>query len=131
VLRDDFAGGVFAAATAGADRELALDLEQRPGAVVDGISNLAITYCVADTNVHVQPLFSPAAAAASHGVNIIANKNDCQLHRLGRGKKAGGARRTTFEGHPLAQLNEHRLPGHRQGLQNRLPNGGVPRRQRL
>jgi hypothetical protein len=55
VLGDDLAGGIFAAATAGADRKLALHLEQGAGPVIDGIANLTVTYCVADANVHLSP----------------------------------------------------------------------------
>jgi len=55
VLGDDFAGSVLAAATATTDRQLALNFEQRSGAVIDGIADLTITHGVADAHVHVGP----------------------------------------------------------------------------
>jgi hypothetical protein len=60
MLRHDLAGGVFAAATASPDGKLALHLEQRARAVIDGIANLTVTYCVADAHVHVSPSSIPA-----------------------------------------------------------------------
>jgi hypothetical protein len=95
VLGDDLAGGIFAAATASANGKLALHFEQGARAVVNGITNLTVTYCVADAYVHLGPSSIPAATAASHGVHTIANKNDCQLHRVGWapfGGLRGGAR---------------------------------------
>ena len=56
---DDLAGGVFAAAAAAPDRKLALHLEQGPRAMIDGIANLTVTYCVADAHVHVSPSSIP------------------------------------------------------------------------
>ncbi len=59
VFRDDLAGGVFAASAAATDGKLALHFEQRACAVVDGITNLAVTYCVANAHVHVSPSSIP------------------------------------------------------------------------
>jgi hypothetical protein len=55
MLGDDFAGDIFAAATATADGKLALHLKQRAGTAIDGIANLTVTHCVTDANVHVGP----------------------------------------------------------------------------
>ena len=83
VLGDDFIGRVLAAATAATDRKLALHLEQRARATINGIADLAVTHCVADAYVHVGPSNrqSPPRAALNETM-VIANKNDCQLHRL-------------------------------------------------
>ncbi len=55
LFRDNLAGGILAAAAAAADRKLTLNFEQGAGAVVDGLANLTITYCMADANVHLSP----------------------------------------------------------------------------
>jgi hypothetical protein len=55
MLGDDLASGVFAAAAAAADRKLALHFEQGARAMIDGIANLTVTYCVADAHVHGSP----------------------------------------------------------------------------
>jgi hypothetical protein len=60
MLRDDLAGGFFAATTAAADGKLALHFEQGARAVVDGIANLTVTYCVADAHVHGSPSSIPS-----------------------------------------------------------------------
>jgi hypothetical protein len=63
MLRDHLAGGVFAAAAASPDGKLALHFEQGARAVIDGIADLAVTYCVANAHVHVsQPLFDSRTA---------------------------------------------------------------------
>jgi hypothetical protein len=80
MLGDDLASGVLAAAAAGAHRELALHFKQRARAMVDGIANLTVTYCIADANVHLSPSSTQAAGAALMRMNAIPNKNDCQLH---------------------------------------------------
>jgi hypothetical protein len=67
VLRDDLAGGIFATATAGAHGKLALHFEEGARAVVNGIANLTVTYCVADADVHLSPSSIPAAAAVPMG----------------------------------------------------------------
>ena len=56
LLGNDFAGGVFTTAAAGADRKLALHFKQGAGTVVHGVADLTITHCVADADVHPQPL---------------------------------------------------------------------------
>ncbi len=81
MLGDDLAGGIFTATAAGTDGKLALHFEEGACAVIDGIANLTVTYCVADADVHLSPSSIPAAGAASHGLYTSANKNDCQLHR--------------------------------------------------
>jgi hypothetical protein len=58
LLGNDFAGGVFATAAAGADRKLALHFKQGAGTEVHGVADLTITHCVADADVHLQPLQS-------------------------------------------------------------------------
>ena len=55
MLGDDLAGGVFAAAAAAPDGKLALHFEQGARAMIDGIANLTVTYCVADAYVHGSP----------------------------------------------------------------------------
>jgi hypothetical protein len=60
MLGDDLAGGVFAPAAAAADGKLALHFEQGARAVVDGIANLTVTYCVADAHVHGSPSSIPS-----------------------------------------------------------------------
>ena len=63
MLGDDLARGVFAAAAAATDGKLALHFEQGARAMIDGIANLTVTYCVADAHVHVsQPLFDSRTA---------------------------------------------------------------------
>ena len=57
---DDFAGGVFAAAAAAPDGKLALHFEQGARAMIDGIANLTVTYCVANAHVHVSPSSIPS-----------------------------------------------------------------------
>jgi hypothetical protein len=59
VFGNDLARGVFAPAAATSDGQLALHFEQRARAVIDGIANLTVTYCVADANVHVSPSSIP------------------------------------------------------------------------
>jgi hypothetical protein len=56
LLGNDFAGGVFATAAAGSDRKLALHFKQGARTVIHGIADLTITHCVADADVHLQPL---------------------------------------------------------------------------
>ena len=60
MLGDDLAGGVFAAAAAAADGKLALHFEQGARAMVDGIADLTVTYCVADAHVHGSPSSIPS-----------------------------------------------------------------------
>jgi hypothetical protein len=60
MVGDDLAGGVFAATAAAPDRKLALHFEQGPRAMIDGIANLTVTYCVADAHVHVSPSSIPS-----------------------------------------------------------------------
>ena len=55
VFGNDLARGVFAPTTATSDGQLALHFEQRARAVIDGIANLTVTYCVADAHVHGSP----------------------------------------------------------------------------
>jgi hypothetical protein len=59
MLGDDLAGGFFTATAAAADGKLALHFEQGPRAMIDGIANLTVTYCVADAHVHVSPSSIP------------------------------------------------------------------------
>src|ERR1700704_1057038 len=94
VLGDNLAGGIFAATTASANGKLALHFEQGARAVVNGIANLTVTYCVADADVHLSPSSIPAAAAASNEAYTIANKNDCQLHRDRAAPRRQGLRAT-------------------------------------
>jgi hypothetical protein len=60
MLRDDLAGGFFAATTAAADGKLALHFEQGARPMIDGIANLTVTYCVANAHVHVSPSSIPS-----------------------------------------------------------------------
>lgn len=60
---DDFLRGVFAAATAVGDGEIALDFRQRAGAAIHDFANLTITDSVTETDVHGES--SPAKMGLS------------------------------------------------------------------
>jgi hypothetical protein len=89
VLGDDLTGGIFAAATASANGKLALHFEQGARAVVHGIANLTVTYCVADADVHLsaprqsQPPRRPLMGYILLRIRMIVNCIGWAGHPLG------------------------------------------------
>jgi hypothetical protein len=69
VFGDDLPRGVFAAAAAAADGQLALHIEKRAGAMIDRFADLTIADCMADAYVHVGPLEAKAAGRLSNGAD--------------------------------------------------------------
>jgi hypothetical protein len=55
MLVDDPGRGVLTRATAAADRQGALYVEERARAAVDGLPNLAVRHCMTNANVHPGP----------------------------------------------------------------------------
>lgn len=52
MLIDDLLRRIFASSAANADRQFALDIQQRAGAVLDDFADLTIGHALANANVH-------------------------------------------------------------------------------
>jgi hypothetical protein len=81
VFGDDLPRGIFTAAAAAADGQLALHIEKRAGALIDRFADLTIANCMADAYVHVSPWKRKPPVGSPMRLILNANTNDCQLHQ--------------------------------------------------
>jgi hypothetical protein len=74
-----FSRRIFASTAAAGDRQAHLNFEQRRGALIHGLPDLAVTDGMAHANVHGWLLESRRlASVASIGHHVKTNANDCQ-----------------------------------------------------